>query len=322
LRVFCCFEQDDWASLLNTAEFAYNDSVHASTRITPFQAYTGRHPSGGKWPIIEPKGVAPKAKDLVEHILQMQTVLKHNLHVAQQNQSKAYDKSRTPASFKVGDWVWLSTENFRRVRPKKKLDYKYDGPFKVIAQVGSSSYRLDLKGSKAVHPVFPVSLLEPFQGDDPLMVPKEQVHDNFLAYEGDDVYQVDRIEERRQNEYGVWEYKVIWKDYPMSESTWEVAADISDGALRKFNRQQEIKPSKRQQKSAKRKSQHIDTSDVQVVQEDNAVVPRKRGRGRPPNNKRSLQHIDTSNAQGVQEDNAVVPQKRGRGRPPKKRRVR
>jgi len=38
LRAFCNYEQGNWAKLLPLAEFVYNDSVHASTRMTLFWA--------------------------------------------------------------------------------------------------------------------------------------------------------------------------------------------------------------------------------------------------------------------------------------------
>jgi hypothetical protein len=36
LRSYCNFEQNDWASMLAMAEYAYNNSKHSSTKISPF----------------------------------------------------------------------------------------------------------------------------------------------------------------------------------------------------------------------------------------------------------------------------------------------
>jgi len=38
LQAFTHYEQDNWAILLLLVEFAYNNSVYASTRLTPFYA--------------------------------------------------------------------------------------------------------------------------------------------------------------------------------------------------------------------------------------------------------------------------------------------
>ena len=41
IRMFCNHEQNNWASLLHTAEFAYNNHHHPSTGMSPFKANTG-----------------------------------------------------------------------------------------------------------------------------------------------------------------------------------------------------------------------------------------------------------------------------------------
>jgi len=38
------YQQDDWLDLLSQAEFAYNNTTHASTGISPFFANYGFHP--------------------------------------------------------------------------------------------------------------------------------------------------------------------------------------------------------------------------------------------------------------------------------------
>jgi len=44
LPAFCNYEQDNWVELLPLAEFAYNNSVHHSTRMMPFWANYHYHP--------------------------------------------------------------------------------------------------------------------------------------------------------------------------------------------------------------------------------------------------------------------------------------
>ena len=45
LRVYCNYQQDNWASLLPHAEFAYNNAPSAMTGILPFFANKGYHPN-------------------------------------------------------------------------------------------------------------------------------------------------------------------------------------------------------------------------------------------------------------------------------------
>lgn len=51
LRMFVNRRQSDWAEWLPLAEFAYNNRIHSSTRHTPFELDTGRHPRMG----VEPR---------------------------------------------------------------------------------------------------------------------------------------------------------------------------------------------------------------------------------------------------------------------------
>jgi len=44
LRIYCDNHQDDWAQLLPLAEFVYNNTQSASTKVSPFFANYGYHP--------------------------------------------------------------------------------------------------------------------------------------------------------------------------------------------------------------------------------------------------------------------------------------
>ena len=51
LRMFINYCQSDWAEWLPLAEFAYSNQIHSSTRRSPFEVDTGRHPRMG----VEPR---------------------------------------------------------------------------------------------------------------------------------------------------------------------------------------------------------------------------------------------------------------------------
>ena len=44
LQVYINYQQDDWVNLLPLAEFAYNNTSHSVTMVTPFFANKGFHP--------------------------------------------------------------------------------------------------------------------------------------------------------------------------------------------------------------------------------------------------------------------------------------
>ncbi len=45
LRAYMNYQQDDWSSLLPLAEFAYNNAMNETTRVSLFFANKGYHPS-------------------------------------------------------------------------------------------------------------------------------------------------------------------------------------------------------------------------------------------------------------------------------------
>ena len=55
------YQQDDWIKFLPMAEFAYNNTLHTSTSVTPFVANYGFHP---RFSIAIPAGsVNPSAEE-------------------------------------------------------------------------------------------------------------------------------------------------------------------------------------------------------------------------------------------------------------------
>jgi hypothetical protein len=66
-------------------------------------------------------------------------------------------KKRLERLFQVGDWVYLHLQPYAYTslarRSSQKLGFKFFGPYKLLAKVGSVSYRLDLPGSSKVHHV-------------------------------------------------------------------------------------------------------------------------------------------------------------------------
>ena len=66
----------------------------------------------------------------------------------------------------IGDLVMLNAKNMRTKRPTKKLTPRLYGPFKVREKRGNRAYKLDIPPRWKIHPVFHVSLLEPYKVSD------------------------------------------------------------------------------------------------------------------------------------------------------------
>lgn len=216
-------------------------------------------PRGADWPdMAQGEGESPLALSLAAKVLDLQQECKRKMKAANDYQKSRADQHRAPIPFKVGDQILVSNRHIRSTRPKKKLDWKFLGPGTITAQIGPSAFRIDVPGLKNVHPVFHASLLEPYEPKGPIPHPDVPSQDT-LRETGDDVYEVERIIERRRNKDNQWEYLVKWAGYPEEENSWEVGANISSNALKRF----------------------WDQKDIQQRRKSNNKVPARRGRGRP-----------------------------------------
>ena len=160
LRVYCNYQQDNWANLLPLAEFAYNNAPSATTGVSPFFANKGYHPNISVYP--ERDMTSTHARDYAVDLESLHQYLRKEMANAQQHYQGPADAKRSPApDFKVGDQAYIKAKYFRSTRPSKKLSEKNLGPYTIIAQVGSLSFILHLPDSmRAVHPVFHISQLE------------------------------------------------------------------------------------------------------------------------------------------------------------------
>jgi len=161
LRVYCNYQQDNWADLLPLAEFTYNNTPSATTGVSPFFANKGYHPNISVYP--ERDMTSAWARDYAIDLELLHQYLREEMAKAQLCYQGPADAKRTPAlDFKVGDQVYVKAKYFWSTQPSKKLSEKNLGPYTIIAQVGSLSFTLHLPDSMcAVHPVFHVSQLEP-----------------------------------------------------------------------------------------------------------------------------------------------------------------
>ncbi len=125
--------------------------------------------------------------------------------------------------------------NLKTHQPSDKFDYHRLGPFRVSKQVNEVAYRLDLPSSMKIHPMFHVSLLEPYRestipGRLPAPPPPIEIN-------GEEEFEVSKIIDSRINRKKL-EYLVHWQGYEVSERTWEPAANLANAPkmIKKFHR--------------------------------------------------------------------------------------
>jgi Chromo (CHRromatin Organisation MOdifier) domain len=220
LRMFINYRQDDWKEWLSLAEFAYNDSVHAATKQTPFFLNYGQHPWKGDDVKREVRNEAAGA--FAERMKWVWEDAQAALWQAAGCMKESHHKHARPSiEYKVGDKVYLETTNLKMNRPSKKLNNKWFGPFKIIKKVKASSYELELPPTwPAVHLVYNESYLSSYKlprFPNQLLPPPPPA---ILLNEGQTPeYKVEEIRDMRKRRKKV--------QYPREEDTWEPVANLS-----------------------------------------------------------------------------------------------
>jgi hypothetical protein len=240
LRCSVSYQQDDWVDLLAMAEFAYNNSIHASTKVSPFFANYGFHP---RFSISVPeRSINPSAEARAHTLQVVHRDLSLELRAAGKQYKAHADRHRLVApTFKVGDMVWLLRRHIATTRPCAKLDYKKLGPFRILERVNPVAFRLALPPTFRLHDVFHVSLLELYH---PSRIPGRQPPPPPpVELSTGEEYEVDRILDSRLRR-GRLQYLVLWKGYPLSDATWEPVTHLQNApeAIRTFHHRYPHKP--------------------------------------------------------------------------------
>src|SRR6266436_7916487 len=136
LRVYMNYQQDDWATLLPMAEFAYNNATNATTGVSPFFTNKGYHPEFTADLQVETSSA--EAQAFVADLEHVQVELKENIAQAQERYQKNADKHRVEApKLNISDQAYVKAKFFRTRQPSKKLLEKNLGPYDIIGKLGT-----------------------------------------------------------------------------------------------------------------------------------------------------------------------------------------
>jgi len=140
LRMFIDYRQEQWPDWLGTAEFAYNNKAHLSTKTSPFKTNYGQDPRMGFE--VRKKGKYEGAEKFVVKIKEIQEEAKAALEKAQEEMKKYADRKRAEVDeYKVGDLVMLSTKDLKYQmtgRRTEKLTERFVGPYKIKKIISSN----------------------------------------------------------------------------------------------------------------------------------------------------------------------------------------
>lgn len=221
-----CFTQDSpkhWTSWLPWAEYWYNTSWHASTRMTPFEAVYGTPP-----PRLLSYIPGTTRVEAVDEVLrnreQILNLLQHNMKNAQQRMKKYIDLRRSERNLEIGQQVYLRLQPYRQTsvayRRALKLAPRFYGPFTIIRKIGDVAYELDLPPDARIHPVFHVSQLKLKLGSSSSALPRLPPVDAHGVFRPEPVEILTRRSRPKDNRPFI-EVLVRWEGQTVDDATWE-----------------------------------------------------------------------------------------------------
>ena len=160
LRLYCNYQQNDWAEWLSIAKFSYNNQIHSSTGRSPFLVNLGHHPNMGQ-DIGKTTDNSPGTKEFLKTIKEIRNKVKEALKKTNMMMKKKWDaKKKSEIKQKKGDLVWVDTTYYNMDQPSKKLSAKQLGLFPIIQKISKSAYELKIPSTwKSIHPVINKSYL-------------------------------------------------------------------------------------------------------------------------------------------------------------------
>src|SRR5258708_573605 len=120
------------------AKFAYNNTMNATTGVSPFFPNKGYHLEFTA--DTQVKTSLAEVQVFVADLECVQAELKENITQAQERYQKNADKHRLEApELNIGNQAYIKMKFFRTRQPSKKLSEKNLGPYNMIGKPGTLS---------------------------------------------------------------------------------------------------------------------------------------------------------------------------------------
>jgi Reverse transcriptase (RNA-dependent DNA polymerase)/RNase H-like domain found in reverse transcriptase/Integrase zinc binding domain/Integrase core domain/Chromo (CHRromatin Organisation MOdifier) domain len=223
LRHYVNAEGTNWDQFLSGIEFAINNAVSESLGTSPFMLNYGFNP---KMPVdaIYTGGKVPNAQQVSNELkLRWKRAREFVAHA----QARYSDPHFVIPSFEVGDYVWLSTRNFRRGMPQgKHLSPRHVGPYKITHKRGKLAYTLNIPNTRK-HTTFHFDVLKKHIGEPPVATPSIPRHDSDAL--ADEYFEIDGIVKHRWHARRL-QFLVRWKGYDNTHDTWIAQSKVTQCA--------------------------------------------------------------------------------------------
>ena len=215
----------DWAILLPSILNLLNNTVNATTGLSPNQAYLGKEFEDSILPIVkdgklsEPRDPAEVRQMVAALATELNTIEKGIKPIREQVREQARKrlnerKGISDIQYQQGDFVRVSTHGVNSRRDKTRL--VWTGPYQVTAIRSAFVYEVeDLQGRRRdVH----AQRLQFY--DDPHFEPTEDIKTQFV-FDGA-VYELAELKDVRYNaRQGTYEVLCAWYGFDAENATWE-----------------------------------------------------------------------------------------------------
>ena len=272
LRSYVNHHLDDWDEYLISVEIAVNSAVQDSSGYSPYYLTYGQHIN---LPLSEAAKNTEKteqtqnetanefAKRMELHVKEAQ----RNLLAEQERQRKQANKHRREVSYKVGDMVMLETKNLSNYN--SKLRPRYCGPFPITKVWSDVNVELDLPDVMEIGRRIHVEKLRLFTEDTTRFPTRRQINRPPAAFgkRNKKEYEVERIiDEKVEN--NVKRYLVLWKNWPISDASWEREASLTNAPellaeWKNIQRKIEEGEQERKEKESHEHKLEIKTTEIQ-----------------------------------------------------------
>jgi hypothetical protein len=138
IAALCNERRTNWDEILQFVTFNYNTSIHAITKQIPFEMMHGRKavlPFDQQHEVISIVQDPEHRQKITHYLNELTKEARENILKSQQQYKNRYDLNRQDLLLKINDLVLVKTRNIRN-----KFDIRYEGPFKIIKQLGSKTF--------------------------------------------------------------------------------------------------------------------------------------------------------------------------------------
>ena len=229
VRRVCSQEKGRWVEMLPLLEFAYNNSVHSATGVTPFKAIQGTNPVVPAALVVpwDKAGIQPRsyAMEVAQRLQRVHQTMRAAEQQVNETAKRREDKKRGRPTFKEGEEVLCRYFPQAFGITPGKQHFTYHGPY-VVKRALAGGAAVELSGLPTGMPTtVNVEYLRKYQRCEEAAElsnnpppPAAEVDE-----EGNLIWEVEKILDHRWRANRL-EYNIKWKGYP--EATWNPRKDL------------------------------------------------------------------------------------------------